>query len=84
MKTLNPFKIIGSYLGLLAGYLLYLKEIDAFGFVFRYVFYTPRNILESNLIGGFIVGYIIYIFLRAIFNISRQRSSSRHKKEIKH
>jgi hypothetical protein len=66
-KTLNPLAMLGSYLGLAAGYLLALKG--------WYIFWWLPALLGLNFgaptilnaVGGFIAGYLLQILWR-IFN----------------
>ncbi|MBD3247990.1 hypothetical protein GF382_01710 [Candidatus Falkowbacteria bacterium] len=80
-KTFNPFKTIGSYLGLLAGYMATLKGMAPFAFLLAYLGIPIKSLLEANLIGGFIVGYAAHLFLRAVINISRYRGDKPQMRE---
>lgn len=64
-KTFNPFKIVGSYLGILAGYYFSIKGMNVFGFVLYYINVSVTSLLIANMIGGFIVGYAFHVFIRA-------------------
>jgi hypothetical protein len=67
MKTINPVLILGSYLGLLAGLVLYLLKLHPFWWVAPFFGVEIKSLLILDLIGGAVVGYSVHILSR-VFN----------------
>jgi hypothetical protein len=66
-QTLNPLAMLGSYLGLVAGYLLALKGWYIFWWLPPLLGMNISTPIILNAVGGFIAGYILQILIR-IFN----------------
>lgn len=63
-ETVNPFIMVGSYAGLLAGILLSLKGWNIFWWLPPLLGMKFDNLMTLNAAGGFIAGYILHILIR--------------------
>ena len=63
-QTLNPLAMLGSYLGLTAGYLLALKGWYIFWWLLPLLGINIGSPIILNAAGGFIAGYILQILIR--------------------
>ncbi len=80
-KTFNPFKTIGSWLGLLLGYLFFLKGLDAFAPVFKYTGIPITDLLARDMTAGFMLGFTAHLFLRAVVNIGMFKNNKKEHME---
>ncbi|MFA5248333.1 MAG: hypothetical protein WC415_03750 [Patescibacteria group bacterium] len=76
MKTINPVLILGSYLGLLAGLVLYLLNLHPFWWVVPFLGVEIKSLLILDLVGGTVVGYSIHILSR-VFNYHINKTSDK-------
>ncbi|MDD5528215.1 MAG: hypothetical protein PHO56_04585 [Patescibacteria group bacterium] len=62
--TINPFKLAGSYLGTLAGLLLFLKGWHIFWWLPPLIGLKIDSLAGLDMAGGFIAGYVLHILWR--------------------
>ena len=77
MKTINPLLLLGSYLGVLAGLLLYFLNLHPFWWVAPLFGLKINSILILDVIGGAILGYTLHILTR-IFNYHIEKISNKN------
>jgi len=65
-KTINPLAMLGSYLGLAAGFLLALKDWHLFWWLPALLGLNIGSQIAVESAGGFIAGYILQILWRII------------------
>ncbi len=73
-KTFNPFKLFGSYLGLLFGVYAVYKEINPFFFLNSFFDFLGDSKIKLNIIGGFFVGYALHLFIRSVIVNSKNKT----------
>ncbi len=60
----NPLYLVGTYLGLLAGLILYLKGWHPFWWLPPLLGFNFNSLLFLDILGGGLVGYIFHILFR--------------------
>ncbi len=83
-KTFNPFKLWGAYLGALIGLYATYKEQNPFSFLRSLFDFLEESDVELNIIGGFFFGFAIHLFLRALINAGKGRSTRLKNKGTKY
>jgi hypothetical protein len=63
-QSSNPFYLVGTYLGILAGLLLYMKGWHQFWWLPPLLGVNLDNLLILDLAGGAIAGYVLHILFR--------------------
>jgi hypothetical protein len=83
-RTINPIIMVGTYIGLVAGFLLATKGSYIFWWLPSLIGINEGAPMALNMVGGAIAGYIIQI-LWQVGNFHIEKSSSSNKpKELKH
>jgi hypothetical protein len=65
-STINPFKLGGSYLGALAGLLIFLKGWNLFWWLPALLGVPINSLSALDMLGGFAAGYILHILWRVL------------------
>lgn len=60
----NPLYLVGAYLGLLAGLILYLKGWHPFWWLPPLLGINLNSLLILDVLGGGLAGYVIHILFR--------------------
>lgn len=60
----NPLYLVGTYLGFLAGLILYLKGWHPFWWLPPLLGINLNNLLILDVLGGGLAGYVIHILFR--------------------
>ena len=81
-KTLNPFKLWGSWLGLLVGVYATYKETNPFLFLEPFFDFLEESSMEVNIAGGFFVGYALHLILRSMVNSSKAKMKIKRNRNI--
>lgn len=74
-KTFNPFKLWGAYAGALIGLYATYKEQNPFNFLRSLFDFLEELDIELNIVGGFLFGFIIHLFFRALINAGKGRTT---------
>lgn len=83
-NTFNPFKLWGSYLGMIIGICATYEGTNPFSFL-NPVFDFLRNFnIELNLVGGFLIGYTLHLLIRSMANTSKRGINKLRDKNIKY
>jgi hypothetical protein len=70
--TVNPIKLAGTYLGTLAGLLLFLKGWHIFWWLPSLFGVNINSLFWSDIIGGLVVGYVLHILWREMhYHVTR-------------
>jgi len=65
-KTFNPFKLWGSYLGMIIGIYATYKGTNPFSFLDPVFDFLRDFNIELNMVGGFLIGYTLHLLIRSM------------------